>query len=207
MKNTRQPKRHDYQVLYLGRSVIRLRAKHDMSQYDLAKTSGISQGAIRDIEQDRYQPTLGIVVALAKAFKIPVGEFIERYAYDELQRLPQVERPRGRPAKEPTAIAVAAADCVQLIDQAGRVKASPPPGVLLAAEAPADYAAGAPVDHEVDRLRAGDGITLYVGGAWRNGTVARDAGGAWLVRLEDGSAVPFPDPPGGFVVRKLPTRD
>ena len=191
-------KQHRYRALYLGQSISRLRLEHGMSQYRLADVSGISREFLKDVEHDRSQPTLGVTVALARAFKIPVGEFIERYAYDEDQRLPQVERPRGRPAKFPTAIAVAAADCIRLVGQADHVKASRPPDVLLAAEAPVDYDFG--------RLHDGDGITLYAGGAWREGTVVRDAGGTWSVRLEDGGAMPFPDPPGGFVMRLQRTR-
>ena len=196
MARQQKPIPHQYRVLYIGRGITALRHQHNLTQTRLSEISGIAQVHIKDLELDRYQPTLGIVVALARAFKIPVGEFIERYAYDESRRLPQVERPRGRPAKFPTAIAVAAADCIRLIGQAEHVKASPPPDALLAAEAPTVYEAGRPRD-----LHAGDRITLYAGGAWREGTVARDAGGSWSVRLEDGSAIPFPDPPGGFVVK------
>ncbi len=203
MARQQKPIPHQYQVLYIGRSITMLRNQHGFTQAKLAKMSGISRVHINNLELDRYQPTLGITVALARAFGMTLGKFAERYAYDESRRLPQVERPRGRPAKFPTAIAVAAADCIRLIGQAEHVKASPPPDALLAAEALASYAAEAPTDYDVGRLHAGDRITLYAGGTWRDGTMVRDAGGSWSVRLEDGGTMPFPAPPGGFVV-KLP---
>lgn len=192
MARQQKPIPHQYQVLYIGRSLTMLRNQRGLTQTQLAEMSGISRVHIKNLELDRYQPTLGVAAALARAFGMTLGEFAERYAYDESQRLPQVERPRGRPAKFPTAIAVATADCIRLIGQADHVKAPRSSDVLLAAETP--------MDHDVGRLHAGDRITFYIDGAWREGAVIRDAGG-WSVRLEDGSAMPFPDPPGGFVVR------
>lgn len=61
----------------LGRNIARLRAERRLSQSALARLSGVSQNFISDLEGGRRQePTVGYVVALARALAVTVDELL-----------------------------------------------------------------------------------------------------------------------------------
>jgi transcriptional regulator with XRE-family HTH domain len=60
-----------------GRSVRGLRKRRGMSQETLAEACGLSRNYISDIERGVRNPGLLVMVALAKALKMPLRELIE----------------------------------------------------------------------------------------------------------------------------------
>jgi transcriptional regulator with XRE-family HTH domain len=60
-----------------GRSVRRLRKQRGMSQETLAEACGLSRNYISDIERGVRNPGLLVMVALAKALKVPLRELVE----------------------------------------------------------------------------------------------------------------------------------
>jgi transcriptional regulator with XRE-family HTH domain len=69
-----------------------LREQAGLTQQQLGKSAGLKLGEIRDLEQERYQPTWGTVVALAKALGVDCNAF----ALEPEQ--PNREKPKpGRP--------------------------------------------------------------------------------------------------------------
>jgi transcriptional regulator with XRE-family HTH domain len=60
-----------------GRSVRSLRKRRGLSQEDLAEKSGISRNYVSDIERGVRNPGLLVMVALAKALKVPLRELVE----------------------------------------------------------------------------------------------------------------------------------
>jgi len=66
-------------TLTLKRLIMRvkqLRAKREMSQYDLARVSGVSREYIARLETGHHDPSLSTLEKLAKALKVKVGELI-----------------------------------------------------------------------------------------------------------------------------------
>jgi putative transcriptional regulator len=53
-------------------SVRELRAERGLSQGQLASEMGVSRQTINSIEQDRYTPSLGLALALARFFETTV---------------------------------------------------------------------------------------------------------------------------------------
>lgn len=60
-----------------GRSVRSLRKQRGLSQEDLAEVCGLSRNYISDIERGVRNPGLLVMVALAKALKVPLRELME----------------------------------------------------------------------------------------------------------------------------------
>jgi transcriptional regulator with XRE-family HTH domain len=60
-----------------GRSVRSLRKQRGMSQEVLAEACGLSRNYISDIERGVRNPGLLVMVALAKALKVPLRELVE----------------------------------------------------------------------------------------------------------------------------------
>lgn len=60
-----------------GRSVRSLRKQRGLSQEDLAEVCGLSRNYISDIERGVRNPGLLVMVALAKALKVPLRELVE----------------------------------------------------------------------------------------------------------------------------------
>jgi putative transcriptional regulator len=50
------------------------RAKHKMSQTDLAKAIGVSRKTISTIETETFTPSVSIALEMAAFFKVPVEE-------------------------------------------------------------------------------------------------------------------------------------
>src|SRR5687767_7441742 len=72
-----------------------LRTASRLTQKQLAETSGLKEGGIRDLEQGRRNPSWETVLALAKALGVDCTAFTQ----------PPAEQPaepkRGRPRKQP----------------------------------------------------------------------------------------------------------
>ena len=49
-----------------------LRAKHNMSQGQLATRLGVSRQTINAVETDKYDPSLPLALRLSKVFQVPV---------------------------------------------------------------------------------------------------------------------------------------
>jgi transcriptional regulator with XRE-family HTH domain len=58
-----------------GKRLKHLREKAGISQYELAKRSGVSPTSLSRIEAETREPTWPTVVKLARALDVPVGEF------------------------------------------------------------------------------------------------------------------------------------
>ena len=62
----------------LNRIVQELRTKNDMSQRELAKRAGVSDGYIAHLETGlRKNPGLAVLKRLAKALKVSVAELVQ----------------------------------------------------------------------------------------------------------------------------------
>jgi transcriptional regulator with XRE-family HTH domain len=60
-----------------GRSVRRLRKQRGLSQETLAEACGLSRNYVSDIERGVRNPGLLVLVAMAKALKVPLRELVE----------------------------------------------------------------------------------------------------------------------------------
>ncbi|HEV2375513.1 MAG TPA: helix-turn-helix transcriptional regulator [Streptosporangiaceae bacterium] len=54
-----------------------MRTKRGLAQGQLAEAMGVSRQTINSIENDRYTPTLGLAMALARYFGITVEEMFD----------------------------------------------------------------------------------------------------------------------------------
>lgn len=54
------------------------RARHNMSQTDLAKKVGVSRQTIYAVEKDKFDPSIGLAFRIADALKIDVNELFLR---------------------------------------------------------------------------------------------------------------------------------
>jgi putative transcriptional regulator len=59
---------------FVGRDVRELRATKGMSQRELANALGVSRQTINSIENERYVPSLGLAIAMARFFQSTVEE-------------------------------------------------------------------------------------------------------------------------------------
>ena len=57
------------------------RARHDMTQGDLAEKIGVSRQSINAIEKGKYVPSALLAIKIAQLFKLPVEElfFLEEH--------------------------------------------------------------------------------------------------------------------------------
>jgi putative transcriptional regulator len=53
-----------------------LRAKQSLSQADLAKKAGLTREYIARLETGRHDPSLSVLISLAKALKVKVEELL-----------------------------------------------------------------------------------------------------------------------------------
>jgi transcriptional regulator with XRE-family HTH domain len=60
-----------------GRSIRRLRKQRGLSQEALAEACGLSRNYISDIERGVRNPGVLVLVALAKALRVPLRELVE----------------------------------------------------------------------------------------------------------------------------------
>ncbi|MBN1162474.1 helix-turn-helix transcriptional regulator [Patescibacteria group bacterium] len=51
-----------------------LRAKHDMTQEELAEKSGVTRQTILAIEKKKYFPSLKLAFDITQVFKVEIGE-------------------------------------------------------------------------------------------------------------------------------------
>ena len=56
------------------------RAKHDLTQQDLAEKVGVTRQTIISIEKGRYEPSLSLAFKLAKYFEVQIEEI---FSYEE----------------------------------------------------------------------------------------------------------------------------
>jgi len=63
---------------HIGMTLKRLREARAITQVDLARRSGLTQGYIAKIESAKYapDPALSVVIKLAKALDVSIGELV-----------------------------------------------------------------------------------------------------------------------------------
>ncbi len=59
-----------------GYRVKKLRLKHQMSVAQLAEAVGVSEGYIRDIENEKTEPRLDVIVKIALVFGVSVNKLV-----------------------------------------------------------------------------------------------------------------------------------
>ena len=57
--------------------VRELRTQRNLAQGQLAQAMGVSRQTINSIENDRYTPSLGLAIALARYFGVTVEEMFD----------------------------------------------------------------------------------------------------------------------------------
>jgi putative transcriptional regulator len=57
--------------------VRELRTQRNLAQGQLAQAMGVSRQTINSIENDRYTPSLGLAIALARYFAVTVEEMFD----------------------------------------------------------------------------------------------------------------------------------
>jgi Predicted transcriptional regulators len=60
-----------------------LRARHDMTQEDLAEKVGVSRQTIVAIEKQKYDPSLSLAFRLARCFGVKIEDIFEEEADDK----------------------------------------------------------------------------------------------------------------------------
>jgi transcriptional regulator with XRE-family HTH domain len=60
----------------MGRRIQKLREDRDMSRAQLAQAAGISRQYVRSLELGEYDPTLGTLQKIAKAFGVKLTELV-----------------------------------------------------------------------------------------------------------------------------------
>jgi putative transcriptional regulator len=58
----------------MNNRIKELRAKHNLSQFDLAQKVGVRRETIVFLEKNKYNPSLKLAYDIAKVFKLPVEE-------------------------------------------------------------------------------------------------------------------------------------
>jgi DNA-binding XRE family transcriptional regulator len=78
---------------YFGERLGELRRAAGQSQPELAKSSGVPVGTIRELEQGRREPTLGTLINLARGLGLSLG------AFDPPPDPPAAPKPTRKPKK------------------------------------------------------------------------------------------------------------
>ncbi len=60
----------------LAQNLRRLREAKHLSQENLARHAGLTTRAYRDIEEDRYTPTISVVIRLARAIGCTLDDLL-----------------------------------------------------------------------------------------------------------------------------------
>lgn len=60
----------------IAKNLKRLREKNRLTQENISKFAGLTVRAYRDIEEDRYIPTINVLVRLAKALRCRLDELV-----------------------------------------------------------------------------------------------------------------------------------
>ena len=61
---------------YFGKSLVRVRTRLGISQYQLAKISGISEEYLNKLENGKREPRAAMIIRLGRAMCIAPGELI-----------------------------------------------------------------------------------------------------------------------------------
>jgi transcriptional regulator with XRE-family HTH domain len=61
----------------LATRLKQLRARRNLTQWQLAKKAGLSLGYVGRLELSMHDPSLSTLMKLAKALRVPVGELVE----------------------------------------------------------------------------------------------------------------------------------
>jgi transcriptional regulator with XRE-family HTH domain len=77
-------------MIYIGKTIRRLRVDREISQQDLAQCAGITSSFLSLVENDRRRPSLRILQKLAAALDVP----------EEVLLWDAVELPAGLPEKD-----------------------------------------------------------------------------------------------------------
>lgn len=60
----------------LGNRIRNCRAEHGMTQVELAKKAGLSQGYLSELEKDKFNPTTPVIIGIAVALDLSVDELL-----------------------------------------------------------------------------------------------------------------------------------
>lgn len=72
-----------------GEALVNMRKRLGISQYQLAKLSGISEGYLNKIENSKRQPKAEMIIRLGRALGIAPGELLNEM--DRIMRLREEE--------------------------------------------------------------------------------------------------------------------
>lgn len=61
----------------LGNKIRNCRIERGMTQVELALKSGLSQGYISQLEKDKFNPTIPVIIGIAAGLDVPIERFIE----------------------------------------------------------------------------------------------------------------------------------
>ena len=61
----------------LGNKIKNYRVERGMTQVELASKAGLSQGYLADLEKDKFNPTISIIIGIAIALDVSVDRLIE----------------------------------------------------------------------------------------------------------------------------------
>jgi transcriptional regulator with XRE-family HTH domain len=70
-----------------GRRLRQLRTAHRLTQEQLAEAAGITSTYTSDLERGEKVPSLSILLRLARAFDITVGELLQDFTRDAVRRM------------------------------------------------------------------------------------------------------------------------
>jgi transcriptional regulator with XRE-family HTH domain len=73
----------------LGEKIIKLREANSLSQRQLAKKVGISNTAIKTIEENKNSPSVNTVLSIAKYFNVSF-EYLLDYHLDSSKEVPNI---------------------------------------------------------------------------------------------------------------------
>lgn len=60
----------------LGNRIRNYRVESGMTQIELAKKAGLSQGYLSDLEKNRFNPTVTTITGIAVALDVPIAELL-----------------------------------------------------------------------------------------------------------------------------------
>lgn len=63
-------------IMTLGNKIRNYRLERGMTQVELASKAGLSQGYLSDLEKNKFNPTVPIIIGIAVALDVPITELL-----------------------------------------------------------------------------------------------------------------------------------
>lgn len=82
-------------ILGIGKRIAKFRELKEVDLEELSKRTGLSEDILRDIEEDRVYPAIGILLRISRALGTRLGTFID----DKISEDPIVIHNDSRPMK------------------------------------------------------------------------------------------------------------